>query len=176
MTLWYLNVFKDAEVMPLYRLAASQGITIAQYNLAVMIANGRGYTNDMGEAIRLYNLAIEHGYKNTWLLFDEDIQLLKLAATYNCVSAQIELGNHFREDSFFSTKNLFESVKFYLPAAKQGSVVAQYWLGWLYHYKQCGIECRVKAIKKAKKWYILAAEQGFPAAFNALKQIGRCKK
>ena len=173
----HLNVFTDAEVVGLFRLAASHGITIAQYNLAVMIANGRGDTQDNDEAIRLYTQARRQGYESVLAcLFAEDVTLLEIAATRNCLSAQIDLGNHFRVGNYYSDKNPVESVKFYHLAAEQGCVVAQYWLGWMYHYTQCGIDSRVKAIKEAEKWYTLAAEQGFPAAFNGLKQLRRSKK
>jgi TPR repeat protein len=165
-----LIVFEDTEVVNLYRLAASYGIAIAQYYLAVMIANGRGDTQDNGEAIRLYNLARSQGYKHD-RLYAEDVTLLKIAATQKCLSAQIDLADHFRLD-----ENPVESLKFYHLAAAQGCVVAKYWLGWMYHYKQCGIVSRVEAIKKAERWYTLAAEQGFPAAFNGLKQLRRFQK
>ena len=54
----------DAEAVRLYRLAAAQGHSAAQYNLGLMFANGRGVAKDEAEAIRLYRLAAAQGYAN----------------------------------------------------------------------------------------------------------------
>jgi TPR repeat protein len=170
----YTSVHSDTDVVKLYHLAAKQGHASAQYNLAVMTANGRGVTQDGVEAMNFYKQAIEQGYKSK-KFFAEDVTLLHIAAeTYVC--AQYCLGEHYRLGSYGIVKNPVESVKFYRLAAEQGCVEAQYWLGWMYHNTKCGEVCRNKAIKEAIKWYKLAAARGYKQALGALKQLSRCKK
>ena len=42
----------DAEAVRWYRMAAEQGVALAQYSLGVMYANGRGVPQDDIEAAR----------------------------------------------------------------------------------------------------------------------------
>ena len=51
-----------AEAVKWYRLAAEQGDSAAQYNLAVMYNNGEGVLQDYAEAMKWYRLAAEQGY------------------------------------------------------------------------------------------------------------------
>ncbi len=44
-----------------YRLAANQGLPIAQSNLAKMLDNGLGVAKDYKEAARMYRLAANQG-------------------------------------------------------------------------------------------------------------------
>ncbi len=52
----------DVEAARSFRLAAEQGLAIAQYNLGVMYNNGEGVPEDMAEAARWLRLAAEQGY------------------------------------------------------------------------------------------------------------------
>ena len=47
--------------MKWYRLAAEQGLAMAQYSLGLMYNNGRGVLKDEAEAVRWYRLAAEQG-------------------------------------------------------------------------------------------------------------------
>ncbi|MDA8703384.1 sel1 repeat family protein, partial [Pseudomonadales bacterium] len=51
----------DKEAVKWYRLAAEQGITNAQTNLALMYDNGEGVIEDDKEAVKWYRLAAEQG-------------------------------------------------------------------------------------------------------------------
>jgi TPR repeat protein len=51
----------DQEAVRLYKLAADQGITVAQVDLGLMHENGRGVVKDDQEAVRLYKLAADRG-------------------------------------------------------------------------------------------------------------------
>ena len=51
----------DVEAVRWYRLAAEQGLALAQYNLGVMYDNGEGVPEDDVEAVRWYRLAAEQG-------------------------------------------------------------------------------------------------------------------
>ena len=69
--------------------------------------------------------------------------------------------NDFSSDS---TDSEFHDL---LAKAEQGDATAQYWLGWCYEYGQ-GV---AKDEKKAVEWYTKAAERGFAAAQDRLKEL-----
>ena len=52
----------DAEAVRWYRLAADQGLAIAQNNLGWMYDNGEGVAEDDAEAVRWYRLAADQGH------------------------------------------------------------------------------------------------------------------
>jgi hypothetical protein len=51
----------NAEAVRLYRVAAGQGLGIAQYNLGFMFEHGKSVAKDHVEAARLYHLAAGQG-------------------------------------------------------------------------------------------------------------------
>ncbi len=51
-----------AEAVKWYRLAADQGLAMAQIDLGAMYLNGRGVPQDLPEAAKWYRLAAEQGY------------------------------------------------------------------------------------------------------------------
>jgi TPR repeat protein len=51
----------DAEAVRWYRLAAAQGVAVAQCNLGFMFEKGRGVAQDDAEAVRWYRLAAAQG-------------------------------------------------------------------------------------------------------------------
>ena len=54
---------KDAkEAVRLFRLAADQGHTLAQYNLGTCYKQGEGVVKDAKEAVRLFRLAADQGH------------------------------------------------------------------------------------------------------------------
>ena len=50
------------EAVRWYRLAAEQGLAVAQNNLGVLHEKGEGVLQDHGEAVRWYRLAAEQGH------------------------------------------------------------------------------------------------------------------
>jgi TPR repeat protein len=59
------GVAKDyAEAVRLFRLAAAQGLAVAQLWLGTMFENGKGVAKDRAEAIRWYRLAAAQGDQN----------------------------------------------------------------------------------------------------------------
>jgi TPR repeat protein len=50
-----------AEAVKWFRLSAEQGYAKAQYNLALMYANGQGVSQDYKEAVKWYRLSAEQG-------------------------------------------------------------------------------------------------------------------
>ncbi len=57
-----IAVTGKAETADSYRKAAEQGDAKAQFNLGVMLYEGRGLAKDQKEAVRWYRKAAEHGY------------------------------------------------------------------------------------------------------------------
>lgn len=51
----------SAEVVEWYRIGAEEGISIAQFNLGVMYANGQGVPENDAEAVKWFRLAAEQG-------------------------------------------------------------------------------------------------------------------
>ena len=93
----------DVEAVRWYRLAAEQGLDVAQYSLGVMYANGTGVPEDDAEAVRWYRLAAEQGY---------DVAQYTLGVRYS-------EGDGVPEDDR-------EAVRWFRLAAEQGDADAQF--------------------------------------------------
>mgnify|MGYP006418544791 CR=1 FL=1 len=110
---------------------AMQGDEVAQYNLALMHANGEGVLKDYKEAVKWYRKAAEQGYSkaqfNLAFLYDDGKGVLK-------------------DDK--------EAVKWYRKAAKQGYADAQHNLALMY----VNGEGTLKDLSKAKYWIKKAYE------------------
>ena len=91
------------------RVQAERGDAIAQYNLGVMYAEGRGVPMDDTEAVRWYRLAAEQGD----------------------IVAQANLGLMYTEGRGAPMDDA-EAVRWYRLAAEQGDVVAQVNLAVMY--------------------------------------------
>ena len=100
---------KYAEAAELYRAAAEQGDSAAQFALGRMYYSGKGVEKDPGEAVRLFALAAEQG---------ELQAMMRLASTY-------QLGWDI-EQSYESALHWFER------AAELGSAKAAYRAGQFY--------------------------------------------
>ena len=94
----------DAQVPDLeeVRVLAEQGDAIAQYNLGLMSASGRGVPEDDVEAVRWYRLAADQGY----------------------ASAQYNLGNRYANGEGVPEDDLLAYMWWNLAAA-QGNETAQ---------------------------------------------------
>ena len=116
-----------------YRQRAEHGDAIAQYELAMCYANGRGVVKDVSEAGKWYRKSAEQGH----------------------FIAQFQLGLMYYNGEGIETNKL-EAMKWYRKAAEQGHIYAQFQLGLLY-YNGEGVEPNML---EAMKWYRKAAEQG----------------
>lgn len=161
-----------------WRLAAEQGVAVAQFNLGVLYANGEGVPQDYGEALSWYQLAGEQGHSdaqhNLGVLYDDGKGVqqdhamavswwLKSAEQGNAES-QYSLGNNYNVGEGVP-QNLATAVSYYRKAAEQGQVNAQYNLGYCYdHGRGVSIDT-----EKAIFWYRKAAEQGHVNAKHNLK-------
>ena len=122
-------VQNDAEAVKWYRRAAEQGNDLAQVNLAVMIAQGRGVPKNDAEAVKWYRLAAEQGN----------------AKAQSNIGAMTEYGRGV-------PKNDAESVKWYQRAAQQGEEIGQYNLAMML-IKGRGVP---QSDEKAYFWLLLA--------------------
>jgi hypothetical protein len=112
---------------------AEQGDAIAQYNLGILYAFGRGATKDNVEAVKWFRKAAEQN--------DADAQ-------YN-LGVCYAKGKGVGQDSE-------EAIKWYRKSAEQGNVGAQYNLGVVYASGN-GVP---EDDAEAAKWFLKAAEQG----------------
>ena len=77
--------------------------------------------------------------------------------------AQVQLGNIYRQGKLIS-KNYDKALEWYLKAAEQGYVGAQYNTGYLY-------DDVYQDYSKALEWFLKAAEQKFSGAQNSIGVI-----
>ena len=137
----------EKEAIKWYKKAAKQGLAVAQYNLAHLIAcyfDGNGVVEKDSEAFKWYKEAAEQGL----------------------AEAQNMLGYCY-ENGFGVTKNEAEAINWYYKAAEQGQVNAKHNLAVCYFYGRGLKEDKAKAVK----WFTKAAERGFASAQNWL---GHC--
>ena len=133
-----------SRAVELFRMAARQGNTYAQYNLGCCYQNGIGVGKDEREAVKWYRKSAEQ----------------------NDAVAQYNLGYCY-QNGIGVEKDEREAVKWYRKSAEQNDAVAQYNLGCCYRN---GIGVK-KDDAEAKKWYQKAAEQGYAKAPQALLKV-----
>lgn len=174
-----LGVDKDyAKAMKWFLKSAEQNEPCALYNLGLMHEHGRGLKRDYAEAIEWYLKAAMQGhvyakeripllYKNQKRVdnYNLVIDLFHKAIRQSDSDAQYELGERSRSiESFglFERSNKLrwnkykEAMEWYLMAAEQNHVTAQYNVGLL-HEHGLGAE---KNYTEAMKWYLEAAKNG----------------
>ena len=131
----FWGVEKDeSEAVKWYRKAAEQGLAVAQYNLGMCYALGRGVDKDEVEGGKWIRKAVDQG--------DADGQTI--------------LGRMYRDGFEGVKKDEAEAATWFRKAAEQGHAVAQYELGKVYDK---GIHGE-KNMTEAVIWYLKAAEQG----------------
>ncbi len=115
-----------------FRPLANQGVTAAQFNLALMYSEGKGVPQDYAEAVKWYRKAANQGDAN----------------------AQFNLGNMYN-DGRGVPQDYAEAVKWYRKAAAQGQAHAQNNLGLMYSKGQGVTQDYVRA----HMWSNLAASR-----------------
>ena len=124
----------EREAVRWYRLAADQGLAVAQFNLGFAFANGTGVAKDDSEAVRWFRLA---------------------AADHGLASAQYNLGCSFQNGVGVPVDHS-EALRLYRLAEQQGNAAATSNLGFMYH-QGIGV---AKDLTEAKRLYELAASRG----------------
>ncbi len=129
-----------------FRRLAEDGNFVAQYNLGVMYANGRGVPRDLEKAATWFQRSAEGGDAR----------------------AQFNLGNLYARGEGMP-RNLSRAAEWYAKAAEQNLPDAQYSLGRLY-YMGAGVK---PDLVEAYVWMSLAADQGVTLAGRALLAIAK---
>ncbi len=124
-----------------YEKAAAQGHPIAQLNLGMMYAYGKGVMMDPAKAVELIVKSAEKGEP----------------------AGQIALGKMYIDGKGVG-KDVAKGIDWLNRAAAQGSSKAQFQLAYLYHIG----EVVPKNITKSLHWYQKAAEAGHSTAQNNL--------
>ena len=158
---------------------AQKGNPIAQFQLGVMHADGRGVSQDPVMAVKFLRAAAEQGYApaqssmGIMSAFGKGIkqndqaatEWFKKAALQGYGSAQVSLGLSY-EDGLGIVKNLGEAVKWYRKAAQQGVPEGQYSLALMY-IQGLGV---TKNEAQARFWLQKAAKQGHGQANDLLQK------
>lgn len=127
----------DTEALRWYRLAAEQGYTKAQMELAEYYSQSYDVEPNYTEAMRWYRLAVENGN----------------AEAYHIIGVFYDYGYGVEQDST-------EAVRWYRQASERGDALAQTTLGWCYEWG-LGVS---QDYAEAMRWYRLAADQGIMEA------------
>lgn len=169
-----LGVTPDSQAaLQWYRLAAAQGDTDAQANLAALLRNGRSPTGKDTETLQSYRLAADKGdasaqfrlgqiYERGDGVAQDYLQALswyQKAAEQGNQHAQFRLGLMYQQGQGVE-KNARQAAYWYRGAARQGNAQANYALGLLHEFGN-GV---TKNEREAKRLYQLAAEQGYTEA------------
>jgi len=125
---------------------AEQGNFVAQYNLGIMYANGKGVPRDIDKAAAWFHKA----------------------ATGGDARAQYNLGNLYSEGQGVP-ENPARAAHWYTKAAEQGLAAAQYNLGRVY-YMGTGVK---QDFVQAFVWMQIAADQGVKVAEQGLPAIAK---
>ncbi len=129
-----------------FRLAATAGISDAQYNLALLLVHGTGVPADPAEALHWFEAAALQGHAPAQL---------QLATLYH-------LGQGVAPD-------LPQAVLWYRRAALSGEPTAQYNLALLHHRGEAASQDPAMA----SYWLQQAAAQGHAPALQALEGAGK---
>jgi len=123
---------------------ADKGLAWAQFNLALMYANGEGVPENDAEAVKWYRKAADQGD----------------------AGAQFNLGNRYRNGRGVP-ENHAEAVKWYRKAADQGEADAQLNLGFSYANGEGVPENNIRAYV----WWSMAKTQGSTTAAGNLDKL-----
>ena len=167
-----------SEASKWFKKAAEQGNAKAQFNLGLGYFKGEGVPQDYGEAMHWFGKASEQGDADAQLHYAwclEDIQApqndvfvaCKRAAEMGNADAQCHLGFWYSEGKHGLEKNVAESSRWFMEAAKRGNDVAQFQMGLRYE-TGAGVK---KNAKEAAKWYMRAASKNNVVA---LYRLGCC--
>jgi hypothetical protein len=171
------------EAARLYKLAADQGDSTAQTELAYLYFSGWGVAKDYGEAARLSKLAADQGDSTAQTQLaelyhsglgvpkddGEAVRLYKLAADQGNSRAQVALGAYYASGGWGLPKDDREAARLYKLAADQGDKVAAERLGELYEDGRGGLP---KNDRQAAMYYDRSGIVGHDRLQNLIKKYG----
>jgi uncharacterized protein len=162
----------------LTRPLANDGDAVAQYNLGLMYATGKGVSQDYVMAAIWFRKAAEQGYapaqSNLGVFYRdgrgvqqapaEAVVWLRKAADQGDPIGQYCLGLQWEAGEGVPQQNYTEAIKWFQKAAEQGHAVAKLHLGVIYAEGR-GVP---QDYIRAHMWFNLAAAQGEQKAIRLL--------
>jgi TPR repeat protein len=159
------------------RRAADLGSPEAQYELANMLANGRGMPRDMEAAIIWGRKAAAQGYAPAQLSLGrgligsveqerkkEAMDFLQMAVDQGNIEAVLFLATVIGKGDFGLPKDETRAEQLLLPWAEKGNADCQFVLAALYQHGETFAERR----GEARVWLQKAADQGHARALEIL--------
>jgi TPR repeat protein len=131
----------NSQALQQLRTLATEGNSVAQYDLGLIYENGSGVSQDYAEAIRWYRKSADQGIAD----------------------AQYNLGYIYASGQE-APQDFAEAIRWYRKSADQGIVNAQYNLGYMYASGEGAPENYIAAAH----WFHEAADQGEPRAQYSL--------
>ena len=166
------------------RKHAEEGSAYSQYDMGYRYAFGIDVEQDMGEAVKWWQMAAEQRYEDALFALgecyasgegvekntDEAIRLWNSAFALHAASCSF-MASKCRQCGKNPETADFELAKWIRLQAKRGTVDAQYFLGNSLHWysiSDVDKRRRNKLKRAAVKWWLKAAKQGHPGAMQWL--------
>lgn len=174
-----IGVDVDKELaFSLFKESSLQGYAPAMFSLYLCYLNGWGTKKEENTAIKYLKKAAKEkhaisnyilgGYYQSGKYVDKNeqksVKLYIDSAKLGYAPAQEKLGDIYRQGLLGNDESPKKSFNWYLKAAEQGRVSAQFYVGY-YYSGGYGV---TKDLTLAFEWYSKAAEQNSPAALNNL--------
>lgn len=169
-----------SEAMRYFRMAAEKNYALAQFNIGIMYYWGYGVDVDHIESRKWFLLAAKHEPEEG--VFDAQTKLGEMcyadgeyaearrwfqsAAEQGHLRSQTRLGLMLW-DGYGGLKNNRKAMSLLLDAASQGDSMAQLGMGMIYETGTCE---NPRNIRLSKKWYKLAAKNGYKRASKSLQK------
>ncbi len=166
-----------------YGKALAQGHPWGLYRTGTMTLQGLEVAKNEAEAVRLYGKALQTAVGRTRRMCLNDLgycydnglgvkrdvkdalRYFREAAEVGDVLAQYNIG--WISSKYPEFRNEKEALKWYLAAAVGGYVKAQFEVGEIY-FSGIGVK---RDLDEAERWYVMAAQQGWKAAQDALVRL-----
>lgn len=136
----------DTEYFRLLKLAADQGLDLAQSQVGYCYNYGIGVSVNLGEGFRYYNLAAEQGYAvalyNVGFCYangigvakddTEALRYFRLASEKGSVDGHHGIGHFYEHNRGGVMPNYTDALRYYRMAADAGDANGQYGVGLIY--------------------------------------------
>ncbi len=152
----------ESEAFKWFKMSAEQGHVDAQFMLGWIYEDGHGVAKNYAKAIEWYQKAADKG--NERAKYHIGLLKKKIEEIKHREGELEKLSDKQKCIYFFNNKNFIKAFYCCEQAAKQGSILAQTYLGMMYLFGQ-GIK---KDYSKAVKLFKKAAKHGSPYAENLL--------
>ena len=170
----------NSEAMRYFKMAAEKNNALAQYNIGIMYYRGYGVDVDYVESRKWFLLAAKHEseqgvvdaqcYLGVMYYDDGDFvearHWFQLAAEQGYIYAILRYGQMLL-CGYGGNKDEKKAASLLTEATSCGNPQAQLLLGVIYETGTCG---RTRNIRLSKKWYKLAAKNGYERANKPLKK------